>query len=310
MFSFKENSKNETSAGITLSNEGIALAIIDHKTPSPTLTFCQFISCAPSEQTKQLDQLVKQHKLDSIPCNFVLLPHEYQLIQVDAPEVTQEELSAALHWQVKDLIDFHIDDAVIDHISLPNESASGKRQLLAVVSRKSVIRAYVEQLNSVNCHIHSIDIAIQAARNIIHKQTSDSQPESIGLLNLWDDIAKISVILNHDIYINRTSTIGLQSLGFVDDNDLNSQLILDSLALELQRTFDYYESHSRQAAISQLYIMTNGSQTIPLADMLEQRLGISCFNIAITKSVATTDKVGKIDSKCITAVGGALRGSE
>lgn len=307
MFSFKGKSKSDKAVGITFSNEGIALAIIKRGSLSLILDECQFVPCQPKDQKAQLAQLAKKHQLDLIPCNCVLLPGEFELLQVDAPEVPSQELSAALRWQIKDLIDFHIDDAVIDHITLPVEGTSGKKQLLVAASRESVIRDHVEKLQSASCNINSVDIAIQAARNILNKQIPNSTQESIGLLNLWHDVAKISVILNQDIYINRSSNIGLESLEFVSDEDINSQLIVDSLALELQRTFDYYESHSRQSSISQLIIISNEKPIEKLADLLQQRLGIDCIDSNIPDILTLNENIVNIDHRCITAIGGALR---
>lgn len=307
MFSFKEKSKGDAAVGITFSDDGIALAIIKHGSLSLNLDVCQFIPCQPNDQAAHLYELVKQYQLNTLPCNCVLHPGEYELIQIDAPEVPSQELSTALRWQIKDLIDFHIDDAVIDHIALPNEGASGKAQLLVIASKESVIRKYVDQLQSTGCNIATVDIAVQATRNIICKQLENSSQDSIGLLNLWGETSKISVVYNQDVYINRASDIGLKSLEFVNDEDINSQLILDSLALELQRTFDYYESHSRQAPISQIVIASNEKPIDKLPEMLEQRLGIDCINLDISDIFTFNEKTVNIDHRCISAIGGALR---
>jgi len=307
MFSLKKKAKSDVSMGVSFSNDGIALVTVKRGSLSLILEMCEFIPCLPEDQASQLIRLVKQHELDQIPCNCVLLPSEFELLQVDAPEVPSQEISSALRWQIKDLIDFHVDDAVIDHIELPNESTSGKNQLLVVASRESIIRGYVDQLQSAEINLKTIDIAVQAARNIVNFQSKELSHNSIGLLNLWDDVAKISVILNNDLYINRSSNIGLESLAHVSDQDENSQLILDSLALELQRTFDYYESHSRQAPISQLFIISNEKPVKNLAEMLQARLGIDCISSNMNDIVTLGENVDNIDYRCISAIGGALR---
>jgi MSHA biogenesis protein MshI len=79
------------------------------------------------------------------------------------------------------------------------------------------------------------------------------------------------------------------------------------LALELQRTFDYYESHLRQSPISQLIIICNEKPLKNLADMLQQRLGIDCIDINIPNILTLNKSIVNVDHKCITAIGGALR---
>jgi len=305
-FSIKAKKDSSTSAGITISAEGIAIAIIDHTNIAPILKFAQFYPCSPLEQVTLLTKLVSEHQLDTLPCNLVLSPSEYQLTQVDAPEVAKQELSSALHWQIKDLIDFHIDDAIIDHIELPNYSASGKKQLLVFASRRSIIQTYVDLLQATNCNLITIDVAVQSARNIISRLSLENN--SVGLLNLWDDLSKLSVLLDQDIYINRTSSIGVDSLSFVTEEDVNSQSIIDSLVLELQRTFDYYESHSRQAAISHLLILNNSQDVENIAELIQQRLGIDCHSVDLKDAMTISSEISSnIDNKCIIAIGGALR---
>jgi len=308
VFSLKDKSDQGILAGISFSQEGIALAIVKHTPKSVNLELCQFYPCSVKEQVETLSELVRAHKLGSIPCNFVLQPEEYQLLQVDTPEVPKQELTAALRWQIKDLIDFHIDDAAIEHISLPDQGTSGKNQLLVIASRSSVIQSHVDTFQAANCHLSTIDIAIQAARNIIAKVSTAET--SIGVLNLWNDSSKISVLLNQDIYINRSSSIGLESLSFVSEDDYNSQSILDSLALELQRTFDYYESHARQASLTHLFILSNGPEIKNIDQLLQQRIGINCFNINVLDAVTVNESVkNTMDNRCTSAIGGALRSS-
>ena len=92
-----------------------------------------------TEHTAVLTQLSKQHQLSSTPCHFVLNPDEYQFLQVEKPQVDKQELQAALRWHIKDLIDYHIDDVVLDYLALPLDGLS----LQVVATRKSVIQKIV-----------------------------------------------------------------------------------------------------------------------------------------------------------------------
>ncbi|RKZ97441.1 MAG: hypothetical protein DRQ42_06380 [Gammaproteobacteria bacterium] len=307
MFSLREKSGNNTSAGITVSTDGIALALVEHKAQPPTLKSAKFYSCSESERPSLLAQLVKQYRLDNIPCNLVLGSEEYQMLQVEAPDVPKQELSAALRWHVKDLIDFHIDDAVIEHFALQAENASGKQPIHVIASRKSVIQNYVDLMHTTNCNLTTIDIAAMAVRNIIVNSDYANTHTSIGIINILDGITRIIVLLNKEIYIVRTSNIGLQSLASMSD-DVDSQSALDSLALELQRTFDYYESYSRQTPIERLFIL-NGQDVANLDSMLQQRLGVDCHTMEL-QSFLTSEEGEFTDiltADCLLAIGGALR---
>jgi MSHA biogenesis protein MshI len=309
MFSLQAKSTGKIVAGISIFENGIALAIVDHSKRKPILNHAHFYPCSGAEQSTLLSELSKEYKLHNIACNLILYSNEYQFHQIEAPDVPKHELNSALRWQIKDLIDFHIDDAVIDKIELPNQNPvnQGKHSLFVIACRQSLIQNHVDLLHAANCNLVTIDIAALAARNIVsHANTVENS--SVGLLNLWDDRAKISVFFNHDPYINRSSSIGIQSLAFVSEDDIDSQSILDSLTLELQRTFDYYESHSRQTSISHLYILSNGQSLPHIAQLIEARLGIDCSIIEPSDFITSAESMSDtVTSNCMMAIGGALR---
>jgi MSHA biogenesis protein MshI len=305
--SLKPKVTQSKTAGIIVTTRGIALAVIDHAPITARLVHAQFYPCDLTEHTLVLAQLSREHQLNSVPCHFVLNPDEYQFLQVDKPQVDKQELQSALRWHIKDLIDYHLDDVVLDYLTLPVDNMP----LQVIATRKSVIQSRVDLLSGAKCQIASIDIAAQAARNLIDKLKSISPDTSICLLNLWETDAKISVMLNHDLYINRSTNIGAELLNNVSEDDIDSQSVVDSLAIELQRTFDYYESHSRQVPVSKLIILANTRPIPNLDEMIQERLGIDCQIITsgqfdaldIEITMHTTD----FPNSCLMAIGGALR---
>ena len=44
----------------------------------------------------------------------MLRPEQYQVLQIDAPAVAPEELRSAARYQIRDLLDAHMDDITID----------------------------------------------------------------------------------------------------------------------------------------------------------------------------------------------------
>lgn len=302
MFSFKAKSSKNITSGLTLSDDGIAFALISHSKKQAKLLHSEYVPCSNAEQADVLSRLTQTHQLDLYPCNVVLSPDDYQLIQVETPEVNETELQSALRWKIKDLIDFHIDDAVIDYLKRPGQ-ASNNTSIEVVASRTSVVRHIVDLLQNAKVNLASIDIAELAVRNIIANIDDDLQ--SAAVLNLWEDYARISLYLNDDLYLSRSSSIGLSTLVHLQEDDDASLMIIDSLGLELQRTFDYYESHSRQAPISQLYIVNNAPVPSAIADLIQQRTGINCQLIQLDTFIEAEN----IDysPECLLAIGAALR---
>ena len=123
--------------------DGIALAQVERETgTSPALGLCLFHQLAVTESYDlALNKLVKIHNLDRYSCTSIMDLGSYNLLLVEAPDVPPPELRAAMRWRVKDLIDFHIDDAVIDVFEVSEEQTSGRnRMMYAVVARSAAVK--------------------------------------------------------------------------------------------------------------------------------------------------------------------------
>ncbi len=303
LFSAKAKKVSQIISSISILDDGIAFALISHETESPVLLHCEFIPCSANEHLSTLAKLSKQHSLDKHYCNFVLQPAEYQILQVEKPEVADDELASALKWRVKDLIDFHIDDTIIE-ILTPSSNEKDSNTIEVVAARSSEIEQTVALLRDAEINLASIDISALAIRNII----CHIAPElpSYALLSLKNDSARINVYLNNDLYLSRASSIGLNTLEHVSEDNSASLTILDTLALELQRTYDYYESHSRQAPISDLFVLINNHSNTNLAELIQQRTGVNTQNIDHSFLTYNNDEIN-IDPKCMLTIGAALR---
>ena len=108
--------QRDLQVGVYMAADGIAVAEVDFSAEKrPALQSCHYIETdQPAEQLRQLGRYVRDHALKRRSCIVVLDESSYNLIQMDAPPVQDDELVAALRWSVKDLIDYPIDDAVID----------------------------------------------------------------------------------------------------------------------------------------------------------------------------------------------------
>ena len=302
-----KKAQSQKTAGIFITSEAISLAIIDHSHSVPRLEHAQSYSCESEQYHPVLSILAKTHHLDMLNCCFVLKPTESDFFQIEKPNVEQDELLYALRWSIKDLIDYDIEDVVLDYLQLPN-----KDTLEVITARQQTIEKRIELMQSCECHIRSIDISSQASRNLIATMKKVDNDTIIGLLNLWENHADISVFQKGDLYINRSTTIGTDSLSYITSDEDDNHAILDNLAIELQRTFDYFESTYLQAGISNIVIISSQRQIPMLDHLIEERLGITCTLLTsqtfdlLNIDMTLLDRQNITDD-CLIAIGGALR---
>ena len=100
--------------GIEFSAGGIAVAHVNYSDRGhPVLQSCRFL--AGEENTPPpLSQYIDEQGLKGMTCNVVIPSSSYSLLLSEAPNVEDTELADAMRWKGKDLIDFPIEEAILD----------------------------------------------------------------------------------------------------------------------------------------------------------------------------------------------------
>ena len=88
------------------------------------------------------------------------------MLKVEAPTVPNEELKAAIPWCIQDMIDFPVEQAVIDYYPLPNFDLPGRgRTIMVTVIQSEIIYDYTRYCEQAGLALKVIDIQELALRN-------------------------------------------------------------------------------------------------------------------------------------------------
>jgi MSHA biogenesis protein MshI len=236
-----------------------------------------------------------------LPTVSVLPSAGYQLLLVEAPEVPPEELRAAIRWRIKDLIDYHIDDAVIDVFQMPGQGRGGThRMMYAIAAKADSVKVQVATVESVGLKLDAIDILELSLRNVA--AALEENDRGVALLHLGARSSILLLLRQGVMYLTRRIETGVETLS--DAAALRSELIA-GLALEARRSLDYFESHYEQDAISVLY--TSGLDPAD-QDLLAADLSISVRNVSLTSFLESDIEIDdEMQRHCLPAIGAALR---
>jgi MSHA biogenesis protein MshI len=285
--------------GLFRTEDAVALAEVARDPGGrPKLTHCSY------ETVDELSRAAKRLSHRQYPAVSVLPSASYQLLLVEAPDVPGDELRAAVRWRIKDLIDFHIDDAVIDVFRMPAQLRGGPNQVLyAVVARAEVVRQQVAALEEAGLKLEVIDVLELCLRNVASLLEEDGR--GLALLHLGDASGVLLLIRQGVLYLTRRIETGAQALRAADG--MRSSLV-SGLALETRRSLDYFESHYEQTAIPVLF--TSGLDPAD-QDRLQQELGISVRNVDLTSPLQCAVHIDEeTQRRCLPAIGAALRRDE
>src|ERR1039457_4005125 len=178
-------SKKKTQPGwmaISTDTDAIRLAHIDRPAQGKPRVDRWGIVKRDEKDGAELQQAAQEYGLGGYCCATLLHPAEYQLLMVDAPSVPREELKAAIRWRVKDLLEYHIDDATMDVLDIPvDKDAPGKgHYMYAVAAKNEIVREQIAQFELAKIPLQVIDIPETAQRNIA--ELYESANRGIGML--------------------------------------------------------------------------------------------------------------------------------
>ena len=208
------------------------------------------------------------------PVSAVLSAQDYQLVQIEAPEVEPGELRSAVRWKLRDTINFPVGDAVIDVFEIPEHARYVEtRMVFAVAARAEAVRRIVDLVKPRVRGFDVIDIPELCLRNICALLPQDEQ--GVALLALGEGFAQLVLTCGRTLYLarrielpRRMETLALQGGGEMDGDTR-------ALAVELQRSLDFYESHYDQAPISELVIASGNERAARLLEPLRQETGLN-----------------------------------
>lgn len=290
-------------AGIVLGDGGFALAVVRRPVsgkPELIESIWQPLGADPQASLRAaFDKL----GLKRTRTCAVLDGAEYQVVQVESPEVLPSELRAAIRWRLRDAIGFNVDEAAIDIFDIPEPARrTPQKMLFAVAARDTAVQRIVGSLKPAARGFDAIDVPELCLRNIAALLPQDQK--GVALLAINEEFVQLVITRQNVLYVTRRIDLrrGLSLAG--GDNGIDAS----ALALELQRSLDYYESHFDQTPIGDLIIAPVHEQAEALAASLrdETSLRVSLFDVREHFVVARSGDV-LADWASLMALGAALR---
>jgi MSHA biogenesis protein MshI len=227
-----------------------------------------------------LDRVTRELKLGRYQCSTMLRAGEYDIVLVDAPNVPRAELKSALRWKVKGMVDYSIEDATLDFLTIPASGAAEGRtaQLYVVIARNDVLRARVEKFDHAGIPLAVIDIPDTAQRNIAALYAGEER--GVALLYFGRNLGLLTITQGDDLYLTRRLEFGVEELA--EDADAADGGAHERVVLEIQRTLDHFERQFRNLAVGKLLLAPTGQPT-RLREILGERFDMPVQEIDLTE---------------------------
>jgi MSHA biogenesis protein MshI len=210
------------------------------------------------QSAKEFEHLAKQLDLERYQCLTVLPATDYQLLLVDAPNVPAIELKSAVRWRLKDMLDYHVDDATVDVLDIPMEGAASARghSMYAVAARNETIARCITRFTEAQVPLSVIDIVETAQRNI--SALFEPPARGVGMIYLGARQALLTVNFRGELYLARRIDVGAEQLA---DTARDREEARNRILLELQRSLDHLDRQFPFVTMGRLLVAPEPSET-------------------------------------------------
>ena len=272
MFKVFKRNKHTVTLGLQMSSGALSVMVLD-QAKDKAEQIVDYMSYPINSLDMMDDVLVNikkyiaEKKLQGMPCCFVLDDKDYQMLTIDPPDVPAEEIKEAVKWKVKDLISLPLEEVMVDVFIIPASNEAAKSLANVIVVHKAVIEQISSWMEELDLQLKAIDIPELSYRNYL--ETVGYLEKNIALVLIKENYGKL-------IVINRGSVCFSRHFSLHYKGGLFDELPDADIALELQRSLDYYERQLKYIVPPKIVVVgeniTEDKITASIKDSLNQQI--------------------------------------
>jgi len=248
------------SLGIEFGNEAVQVSVLSRENGEIRWVKQQLLPL--TNWQNHLAKYVSQESLANTPTHILVASGKYQILQVEKPNLPEAEISQALVWSVKDLVNIQ-EEITVDYFDLPAQGA-GPAKINVVALPKAHVEELLGGATEVGLDIQSIGILELAVADLI-------EPSDEAILTLVQEAGQevfLNIIKNSQVYFSRRLR-GYENLSTFNAQELQMG-VGDSLSVEIQRSMDYFESQLRQAPIKKILLGLESAHIEEFCDIMQK----------------------------------------
>jgi len=217
-----------------------------------------------------LQRLRNAGRLKGYACTTLMSDGQYNLSQLDAPNVPLAERKEALRWALKDMVTYPLETACVDVLDVPNEGLPSGRSasVLVVSAAESAVRGHLAAFDAAKVDLQAIDIPELAQRNIA--ALLEDENRGLAFLRLDERGMMLTLTFRGELIAVRRSEMTTTQL---NDGDAEQRArVRERLVLELQRSLDNFDRQYSHMPISKVVLACH-----PAVDKLAAELAENVY---------------------------------
>ena len=225
-----------------------------------------------SQLSESISKCINELDFDCVQLALVLPPHLYQIVQMDKPNLSIEEIKQSLPWTVKDLVTIPAESIIADFIENPIKQA-GQEKISVFAANKTLLMPIINAVHKSKASLELITceefvlaglLKVDTAAHLVVYQHLGQEPS-------------IQIVRDGSLLFSRRLR-GFSRLPTMSVEDLSMGL-LDSLSLELQRSIDFFESQLKQPPLKSLQLYLPSEHLEQIVEQLKVHFPVKVTQI-------------------------------
>jgi type IV pilus assembly protein PilM len=258
--------------------------------------------------------------------------------KISLPQMSADELAESIHWEAEQYIPFDIQDVALDYEVIEG-GGGGNMDVLLVAVKKDKISEYTSALTQAGRNASIVDVDVFALQNCYEMNYGVDPGRVVALLNIGASTMNVNVVKGGTSVFNRDIGAGGNQYTDAIQKDLNLsfeqaealkkgeqvegaspeslhpilQAVSENVALEIQKTFDFFRATSQEDRIDQIYLSGGTAKIHGLRELLADRFQAPVellnpfLNVRYSEKDFNPDFLEDIAPSAAIAVGLAVR---
>ena len=203
--------------------------------------------------------------------------------KISLPVMPVEELEDQIHWEAEQYIPFDINDVNVDfQVLSPDEQDPSKMNVLLVASKKDIINDYQAVFAEAGLKLVVVDVDSFAVQSAYETNYQTDRDEVVALVNIGASIMNLNIVSGGVSLFTRDVQMGgnlyteeIQKQFAIDTEEAERkklsatgsddarlgdilQRLNETIAIEMRRSLDFYNSTAGEERISKVYLSGGG----------------------------------------------------
>ncbi len=286
---------------------------------------------APVQLAEVIKKLLKTNRITGKSCSICISGNELIVRELKLPEMNEKQIMENIQHEITSFLPMNQEEYCIDYKLLeylpPQEGSLSKLRIMVVAAPINLLQAYIDTLKLAKLKTVYIDVSPnivgKLAKQVMMKGAWKGNTNNVGIIDFGAYSTNIIILKDGNYFLHKAITNGgdyltsqiakklnidsmeaeeyKKKVNFFENNYHNNENLyiknyMDFLAMDIERTIEFYKSRNNQIGLDMIYITGGGSLLRGLPEYIKEHFNVEVASLSIAlqqyrKSIENADKL-------------------